>query len=104
MLLWRFKHSQRSIDAAFDRERPILRELFRQLGFNIDHSKLVGLIQHALTLSASALTLLAIGLAAYAAIEVVECVGLWLARRWGEYFAMVATSLGLPVEIYELCP
>ena len=28
--------------------------------------------------------------------------GLWLARRWGEYFAMVATSLGLPVEIYEL--
>ena len=67
-----------------------------QLGFNIDHSKLVGLIQHALTLSASALTLLAIGLAAYAAIEVVEGVGLWLARRWGEYFAMVATSLGLP--------
>ena len=28
--------------------------------------------------------------------------GLWLARRWGEYFAMVATSLGLPVEIYDL--
>ena len=102
VLLWRFKHSQHSIDAAFDRERPILHELFSQLGFNIDHSKLVGLIQHALTLSASALTLLAIGLAAYAAIEVVECVGLWLARRWGEYFAMVATSLGLPVEIYEL--
>ncbi len=102
MLLWRFKHSQHSIEAAFDRERPILRELFRQLGFNIDHSKLVGLIQHALTLSASSLTLVAIGLAAYAAIEVVEGVGLWLARRWGEYFAMVATSLGLPVEIYDL--
>jgi uncharacterized membrane protein (DUF2068 family) len=102
VLLWQFKHSQHSIEAAFDRERPILRELFSQLGFNIDHSKLVGLIQHALTLSSSSLTLLAIGLAAYAAIEVVECVGLWLARRWGEYFAMVATSLGLPVEIYEL--
>ena len=102
VLLWQFKHSQHSIEAAFDRERPILRELFRQLGFNIDHSKLVGLIQHALTLSSSSLTLLAIGLAAYAAIEVVECVGLWLARRWGEYFAMVATSLGLPVEIYDL--
>jgi uncharacterized membrane protein (DUF2068 family) len=102
VLLWQFKHSQHSIEAAFDRERPILRELFRQLGFNIDHSKLVGLIQHALTLSSSAITLLAIGLAAYAAIEVVEGVGLWLARRWGEYFAMVATSLGLPLEIYDL--
>ncbi len=102
VLLWQFKHSQHSIEAAFDRERPILRELFRQLGFNIDHSKLVGLIQHALTLSSSSLTLLAIGLAAYAAIEVVEGVGLWLARRWGEYFAMVATSLGLPLEIYDL--
>ncbi len=31
-----------------------------------------------------------------------EAVGLWLARRWGEYFAMVATSAGLPIEIYEL--
>ncbi|MGH3393679.1 MAG: DUF2127 domain-containing protein [Streptosporangiaceae bacterium] len=102
VLLWQFKHSQHSIEAAFDRERPILRELFRQLGFNIDHSKLVGLIQHALALSATSLTLVAIGLAAYAAIEVVEGVGLWLARRWGEYFAMVATSLGLPVEIYDL--
>jgi uncharacterized membrane protein (DUF2068 family) len=102
VLLWRFKHSQHSIEAAWDRERPILRTLFRQLGFNIDHSKLVGLIQHALTLSTGALTLLAIGLAAYAAIEVVECVGLWMAKRWGEYFAMVATSFGLPLEIYDL--
>ena len=102
VLLWRFKHSQRSIEAAFDREEPVLRELFRQLGFNFDHSKLVGLFQHALTLSPGSLTLLAVGLAAYSAIEVVEGVGLWLARRWGEYFAMVATSLGLPLEILDL--
>ena len=35
-------------------------------------------------------------------IELVEAVGLWTARRWGEYFAMVATSVGLPLEIYDL--
>ena len=29
-------------------------------------------------------------------IEMIEGIGLWLDRRWGEYFAMVATSLGLP--------
>ena len=79
-----------------------MRGLFRQLGYNINNSKLVGLLHHALTLSSKTLTLLAIGLALYAIIELVEGAGLWLARRWGEYFAMVATSLGLPLEIYDL--
>ncbi len=79
-----------------------MRELLLQLGYNIDHSKLVGLIQHALTLSTRSLTLLAAGLAGYAIVEVFEGVGLWLTRRWGEYFAMIATSVGLPLEIYDL--
>ncbi len=101
-VVWRFEYSQVSVEEAFERERPVLRSLFEQLGINIDHSKLVGLIQHALTLNPSTLRWLAIGLAAYAVIELIEGTGLWLGRRWGEYFAMVATSLGLPYEIYEL--
>ena len=48
------------------------------------------------------LTWIAVGLTAYAAIELVEAVGLWLMRRWGEYFAVIATSVFLPWEIYEL--
>jgi uncharacterized membrane protein (DUF2068 family) len=102
VLLWRFKFARQSIESAFDRERPILRELFRQLGFNINHSKLVGLIQHALTLSSRAITLLAVGVTLYVVVEAIEGVGLWLTRRWGEYFAMIATSFGLPLEIYDL--
>jgi len=102
VFLWQFRHSQTSIEQKFDRELPVIRGLFRQLGYNINSSKLVGLLHHALTLSSKTLTLLAIGLALYAIIEIVEAVGLWLARRWGEYFAMVATSLGLPLEIYDL--
>jgi hypothetical protein len=35
-------------------------------------------------------------------VELIEAVGLWLAKRWGEYFAAVATALFLPIEIYEL--
>ena len=31
-----------------------------------------------------------------------ESVGLWLAKRWGEYFAMMATSIFLPYEVYDL--
>ena len=49
--IWRFKSSQLTIDQAFNRELPELRELLRQLGFNVNHSKLLGLIQHALTLN-----------------------------------------------------
>ncbi len=100
-LLWRFRGSQRSIERAFNRELPVLRDMFRELGFNVNRSGLVGL-RHALTLSSHTITLLAIGATAYAAIEVVEGVGLWQGRRWGEYFAFVATSLGLPLEVYDL--
>jgi uncharacterized membrane protein (DUF2068 family) len=101
-VVWLLDSSHRSIEHTFARDLPIVRTAFRELGLNIDHSKLVGLIRHALTLSPDTIALIAAGLAGYAAIEVVEGTGLWLGRRWGEYFAMVATSLGLPFEVYEL--
>ncbi|HYK71186.1 MAG TPA: DUF2127 domain-containing protein [Streptosporangiaceae bacterium] len=100
--LWRYVASRASIQNALNRDLPLVRDLFRDLGFNVSHSKLYVLVQHALTLSPRTVTLVAIGAVAYAALEVAEGVGLWLARRWGEYLAMVATSLGLPLEIYDL--
>jgi uncharacterized membrane protein (DUF2068 family) len=100
--VWRFEYARESIEQAFNRELPLLRTLFRQLGYDIDHSKLVGLFNRALTLSPTTIKLLAIGLACYAVIEIVEGIGLWVGRRWGEYFAMVATSVGLPFEVYDL--
>jgi uncharacterized membrane protein (DUF2068 family) len=101
-VVWRFEYSRVSLEQAFDRELPVVRTLFRQLGFDIDHSKLVGLIRHALTLSNGSIRLLAVGLAVYAVIELIEATGLWLGKRWGEYFAMVATSIFIPYEIYDL--
>jgi len=41
-------------------------------------------------------------LAAYAALEGVEAVGLWLGKRWAEYLTFIATTVLLPLEIYEL--
>jgi Predicted membrane protein (DUF2127) len=55
-----------------------------------------------LTLNSRTLTWLALGASAYAVIEITEAVGLWLLKRWGEYFAMIATSVGIPYEIYDL--
>jgi uncharacterized membrane protein (DUF2068 family) len=101
-IVWRFGYARESIEQAYNRERPALRTLFHQLGYNIDNSRLVGLVNRALTLSPDTIKLLAAGLVVYALIVIVEAVGLWQARRWGEYFAMVATSLGLPFEIYDL--
>ena len=101
-VVWRIGNSRQSAEKAFDRELAAFRGLFHDVGYRIEHSKLVGLIHHALTLSPTTIKLVAGALALYALIELIEGVGLWLSRRWGEYFAMVATSLGLPYEIYEL--
>ena len=100
--VWRFKYDRADIQRAFNNDLPAIRTLYQDLGFNVNHSKLLGLIQHSFTLDARTLTWLAIGLAVYALIELTEGVGLWLGQRWGEYFAMVATSVFLPYEIYDL--
>jgi uncharacterized membrane protein (DUF2068 family) len=100
--VWRFSSSRLSIEQAYDQMLPAVRTLLRELGFNVNHSKLLGLIQHAFRLDPHTLTLLALAAGAYAVIEVIEGVGLWLLKRWGEYFAMIATSVGIPYEIYDL--
>ena len=38
----------------------------------------------------------------YSAVRLVEAYGLWHTRVWAEWFAIIAGSLFLPVEIYEL--
>jgi uncharacterized membrane protein (DUF2068 family) len=100
--VWRFKYDRGHIQQAFNHDLPAIRLLYQDLGFNFDHSKLIGLIQHSFTLNARTLTYLAIGLVIYSLIELAEGVGLWLGQRWGEYFAMVATSIFLPYEVYDL--
>ena len=100
--VWRFKYDRAGIQRAFNNDLPAIRALYRDLGFNVSNSKLLGFIQDSFTLTSRWLTYLAIGLAVYALIELVESAGLWLGKRWGEYFAMVATSIFLPYEVYDL--
>jgi uncharacterized membrane protein (DUF2068 family) len=100
--LAQFADSRGSLEQAFDRELPALRTALREFGYNVDRSKVLGLIHHAFSLGPHTLTLLILAAAGYAAVEVIEGVGLWLLKRWGEYFAMIATSLGVPYEVYEL--
>jgi uncharacterized membrane protein (DUF2068 family) len=90
------------LQKAFENELPLIRPLANQIGWNPDNSKLLHHIDQAFSLSATTLTWIAAGLLAYAAIELIEAIGLWLITRWGEYFAVIATSVFLPLEIYEI--
>jgi uncharacterized membrane protein (DUF2068 family) len=45
---------------------------------------------------------LSFGTFVYAAVFLVEGVGLALRKRWAEYFTIITTSSLLPIEIYEL--
>jgi uncharacterized membrane protein (DUF2068 family) len=38
----------------------------------------------------------------YSLIRIVEAVGLWLDRRWAEWFGILTGSIYLPLEIFEL--
>lgn len=90
------------LQTAFESEIPLIRPIANQVGWNPDDSKLLHHIDQAFSLSPTTLLWVAVGLFAYAAIELIEAVGLWLITRWGEYFAVIATSVFLPLEIYEI--
>ncbi|UGT44391.1 DUF2127 domain-containing protein [Nocardia yamanashiensis] len=98
----KLRSSQESWKAAWDKELPLLRQLADQVGWDPDHSKLVHWIDEAFSFSPTTLAWVAVGIFAYAGIQILEGVGLWLVKRWGEYFAVIATSIFLPLEIYEL--
>ncbi|MEA2391901.1 MAG: hypothetical protein QOK31_2010 [Solirubrobacteraceae bacterium] len=54
------------------------------------------------TLESGKVTLLGVAVLGYAALEGVEAIGLWFQKRWAEYLTFVATSIFLPLEVYEL--
>jgi uncharacterized membrane protein (DUF2068 family) len=98
----RFESNQVSIKALIDEDLGLLKPFFDQINFNVSDSGLVRAIENALNANASTLNLVAAFLIFYGALQLVEGLGLWLLKRWGEYFAVVATSLFIPLEVYEL--
>ncbi len=97
-----FRKSKGDLKASFNSELPLLRPLADQIGWNIDSSKIVRGIDSAFSLSEQTLIWIAVGLILYGVLEFIEAVGLWMMKRWGEYFAVVATGIFLPLEIYDL--
>ena len=48
------------------------------------------------------LWLLALSAFLYAAVRFVEAYGLWLQRRWAEWFGLLAGGVYVPIEIFEV--
>lgn len=98
----KFRSQHDAIARGFDEDLPLLKPLAEKLHYNLDDSSIVHTIQTVIHTETGTLGWVAVGLLVYGALQIVEGTGLWLLKRWGEYFAVVATSLGLPIEVYEL--
>ncbi len=100
--VYRFDGARGALSRVFAQYLPLLEPAASRLGVDLEDTGPVKLIEHALTLQHSTLLLVAVGILGYGVLELVEGVGLWLMRRWGEYVAVVGTSLFVPLEVYEL--
>ena len=98
----KYAGSENSLRQFFDDKLPSAKPLAKAFGYDLDKSSLVNEIHRLLLIKPHTLHVLAWVLVGYAVIEAVEAVGLWLLKRWGEYFAVVATAIFLPYEMYEM--
>ena len=83
----------------------VLNDLQVAFGGNPSHPHKTGILHQLdqlFTLQSSKLKLAGLGIAAYAALEGAEAVGLWFQKRWAEYLTFIATVALLPLELYEL--
>jgi uncharacterized membrane protein (DUF2068 family) len=66
------------------------------------HVGILGEFDKLFSLHSGTLRGLGIALLSYGLLEGVEAVGLWLTKRWAEYLTFLATTILLPLEIYEI--
>jgi uncharacterized membrane protein (DUF2068 family) len=100
--VFRLKTTQVSLQQLFDRDLSSLKPFFEQIHFNVRDSSTVNAIEKVLNAKPSTLNLIAAGLLGYGLLQIVEGIGLWSLKRWGEYVAVVGTTLFIPLEVYEI--
>ena len=98
----RFNGSRDALQRVFNEYLPTLTPVAKKLGIDLQSTGPVRLIDQALHTAHGTLTLVSIGVVAYGALQLLEATGLWLMKRWGEYVAVVGTSIFIPLEVYEL--
>src|SRR3954471_14913951 len=100
--VFKFESSQTSLQQLFERDLPRFKSFAASFNYDLSKSPTVEEIRRLLHSKHSTLHLVEGFLVLYALLQLAEGVGLWSLKRWGEYVAVVGTSLFLPFEIYEL--
>lgn len=100
--VFRLKSTQVSLQGLFQRDLKSLAPFFRQIHFDVSDSGTVTSIQHTLHAKSTTLGLIGTAVLLYGALQILEGVGLWSLKRWGEYVAVIGTTLFIPLEVYEL--
>ncbi len=100
--IWRFNGQRTWLEEAFQTYLPLVAPVANQLGIHLEDVTLVHWIELALNARSTTILGVAAAVAFYGTLQLVEATGLWLMKRWGEYVAVVGTSLFLPLEIYEI--
>jgi uncharacterized membrane protein (DUF2068 family) len=100
--IWRFDGSRNALKQVLNSYLPTLEPLAYKFGVDLEESGPVRLIQQAFNARHSTLLLVALGVLGYGVLELIEAYGLWFKKRWGEYVAVVATSLFVPLEVHEI--
>jgi uncharacterized membrane protein (DUF2068 family) len=98
----RFESAQTSLQHLFEQAIPRARPLADLFNYDLDKSPTVRHLRNLLHSKPHTLHLVVAFLIVYAVVELAEAVGLWSLKRWGEYVAVIGTSLFLPLEVYEL--
>jgi uncharacterized membrane protein (DUF2068 family) len=100
--VFKLKTTQVNLQSLFEQDLKTLDPFFRQIHFKVSDSTTITSIEKILHAKASTLNLIALALILYGALQIVEGIGLWSLKRWGEYVAVVGTTAFIPLEIYEL--
>lgn len=98
----RLRSTQVSLQQLFERDLKSLQPFFKQIHFDVADSALIKSIEKTLNAKPSTLNVIAAALIGYAALQVLEGIGLWSLKRWGEYVAVVGTTALIPLEVYEV--
>ena len=72
------------------------------LGFDPGNQYVDRALQKLANLPPNRIKGLGVGSFVYAGLFLIEGIGLWMVRRWAEWFTVIVTSSLVPVEIYEI--
>jgi len=72
------------------------------LGLDPDNQYVDSALQKLTNLTPNKIKGLGVGSFVYGGLFLIEGIGLWMVRRWAEWFTVIVTSSLVPVEIYEI--